>query len=595
MPESRSAAARQRRTATDGSTPPNRSGHGRPAAGSAGAARSVLPVDAALSRLSSAGLALSVLRTALLAIGVVAVGRTFAGAFGPAGAASAVTPLVVVTVVFVGVVVVQWLGECAQDAAERRLQISVRERLFTRLEGSGRADDRLPAEGDFADLATADAAKYATYRAEFHGSILAALLAPVVVLVVIAVAVDPVLAGCLAALVVLVTSAVGAFQRLTRRSMGGWRRREASLAVTFLQGLQGLRTLALFGAGDRYLQRLARSAEQQRAEVMRLLAVNQLLILVLDGLFYAGVLAGSALLAVWRLRAGNIDVTEGAVVVLLAVVMSTPLDVVGKFFYLRAQGQRAENRLARVIGSAGAQPRPATRDAPGLPADDALLRLADAGLVTPDGRRLAQGLRLDIRRGDRWAVTGRSGAGKSTLLGVLAGRRDPGSGRIERAPGLRIVEVVQNPVILSGTVRENLALGLGRLPDVSGSDSVAPADAADDTACWRALELAGLSETVRERSAGLDSTLGERGAGLSGGQRQRLAVARALMQPVDVLLLDEPTSGLDRQTGRRLVETLADLPDQIAVVCVTHDPQAFARRMRTLRLATDGMHDVEAR
>ncbi|KAB1663672.1 ATP-binding cassette domain-containing protein [Pseudoclavibacter sp. CFCC 13611] len=560
-----------------------------------GAVREALPVAAGPNRLSRAGLALSVARTVLLAVGVVALGRTLATAFGPDGTAAAAHLFLVTAVAFAGVVIVQFLGEAAQDAAERQLQTEVRESLLRRLGGPADADDRLPAEGDFADLATADAAKYATYRAEFHGSILAALLSPVIVLVVIALAVDPVLAGCLAALVVLVTAAVGAFQRVTRKSMGGWRRREASLAVTFLQGLQGLRTLALFGAGDRYLQRLARSAEQQRTEVMRLLAVNQLLILVLDGLFYAGVLAGSALLAVWRLRSGAIDVTEAAVVVLLAVVMSAPLDVVGKFFYLRAQGQRAEGRLARVIGVGGGDSRHETaRRAPTAPSDGSVLRIEQGTLVTPDGRELAQGLQVDIRRGDRRAIMGPSGVGKSTLLGVIAGRRELGGGTLERLPGLRTVEVVQNPVILSGTVRENLALGLGAEADQSatGDDS---SDAVDDAACWRALELAGLSTTIGERLGGLDAALGERGTGLSGGQRQRLAVARALMQPVDVLLLDEPTSGLDRQTGERLVDTLADLPEHMAVVCVTHDPAAFARRMTTSRLTTDGLHDERSR
>lgn len=525
--------------------------------------------------MSRAGLGLGVARTLALGIGVLALGGLVDAPADPA------RPVLAAAVALVAAVACEVAGRMLQDAARRRIARDLRLRLL-----ADPASQALPEEGDVADLAVDGAVSHATYRAEFRGGILAALVAPLVVLALVALAVDGPLAGWLLVCLVAAVLLVGGLQRLTARSTGGWRHREASLAITFLQSLQGLRTLALFGAGERRLTRLARAAERQRAEIMRLLAVNQTLILLLDAGFYAAVLAAGTGLAMARSRVGAITPGQGVAVVLLTVVMSAPLDVIGKFFYLRAQGRRAGQALA----AAGVAQTPATpADAAARPwgAGSAhpgpiLARLDQATVATPEGRVRLAPVDLILQQGDRIAISGPSGIGKSTLLALLAGRLQPTAGRVERAPGLVTRTVVQNPVILSGTVRDNLLLGLA--PGAEEEEDF-------DTRVERALAAVRLDGLIRDRG-GLDLPLGERGAGLSGGQRHRLALARALLTDPDLLLIDEPTSGLDGAVADEIVDTIAGLPDRLTVIVVTHDPARFGRRMPLCRLDAHGLHDV---
>lgn len=163
------------------------------------------------------------------------------------------------------------------------------------------------------------------------------------------------------------------------------------------------------------------------------------------------------------------------------------------------------------------------------------------------------------------AIHGRSGAGKSTLLEILAGLRTPTQGWVE-LNGQRIIhkqELVgriayagQQPAVFPDTVRANVAFGL-------------PPESIDDDAVWRALARAHLDDVVRALPGRLDHRMGFAQT-LSGGQIQRLALARALYMDCDYLLLDEPTAALDAETELQLLDTLKELSGTTGVVVVSH-------------------------
>jgi subfamily B ATP-binding cassette protein MsbA len=173
------------------------------------------------------------------------------------------------------------------------------------------------------------------------------------------------------------------------------------------------------------------------------------------------------------------------------------------------------------------------------------------------------------------ALVGRSGSGKTTAMDILARLCDPETGRILidgrdlrdfsiASYRRRVAVVSQSETLLDMTVRENVCLGLKQ--------------SLDDAEIWEILARAHADDFVRGFPAGLDTQLGDRGCRMSGGQRQRLAFARALAGRPEILILDEPTSALDSQSESAIAQTLAELEGKVTVIVVAH-------RLTTIRTA----------
>lgn len=174
---------------------------------------------------------------------------------------------------------------------------------------------------------------------------------------------------------------------------------------------------------------------------------------------------------------------------------------------------------------------------------------------------------LELPAGSSLALVGPSGAGKSTLADTILGVIEPDKGQVrigEVAPTVAIARwpgavayVPQDVAITNGNVRDNVALGL-------------PREAIDDDRVWDALERAHLATLLRETRNGLDTIVGEHGLKFSGGQRQRLGVARALYTRPRILVLDEATSALDAETEQAIGETLRELEGAVTTVTIAH-------------------------
>jgi ATP-binding cassette, subfamily C, bacterial CydC len=226
-------------------------------------------------------------------------------------------------------------------------------------------------------------------------------------------------------------------------------------------------------------------------------------------------------------------------------------------------------------------PSPQPAPGPGVPEvtfDRAALRYA-AGLP-----RALDGVSLDLRPGARLAITGSSGAGKSSLVNALLRYWPLEEGSL-RLGDFDVTDLAQADVraasaladqrahLFAGTLRSNLVLGR---PDASDEDVAA------------ALEAAGLSNWVSALPLGLDTPVGEDGVQLSGGERRRLAVARAVLAPGPVLVLDEPTSGLDPELADSVLDGVlgAAAASGRSVLLITHRPAEAARCESTLALET---------
>lgn len=216
-----------------------------------------------------------------------------------------------------------------------------------------------------------------------------------------------------------------------------------------------------------------------------------------------------------------------------------------------------------------------------------------AASVTIDGnvsKVLISDISLTVKKGEFLAIVGPSGAGKSSALRLCSGLIEPSSGVVE-VLGLpvqahldeirqRTSYVPQTPYLFTGTVRENLTLGV---EDATEEEMIQAAQAA----------LA--HEFILQMDGGYDALIGERGGTLSGGQKQRLALARAIIRRPEILLLDESTSALDMRTEREVIHSLLEALPDVTLIFVSHRMTAIDRAARIIvmeqgRLVEEGTH-----
>jgi ATP-binding cassette subfamily C protein CydCD len=279
-----------------------------------------------------------------------------------------------------------------------------------------------------------------------------------------------------------------------------------------------------------------------------------------------------------------------AVLALAPLALLEPLTAIGAARRNRLAWRDARARVEAVLAEpVAADPAPADRVAAPAPVRELATERLTAGW--PGRPAVLEDLDLVATAGSGWlVVTGPSGSGKSTLLSVLMASLRPASGEYVLGDGRRPVPVdrltradvqaaiawcPQDAHVFGASLRANLALARPR-GELTGP--------AGEQAMRRALTDAGLDGLLAALPDGLDTPLGAGGTSLSGGERRRLAVARALLADRDVVLLDEPTAHLDPPTAAALV---ADLRRALAgrlVVCVTHDPAVADERDSALVL-----------
>ncbi|WP_019961114.1 thiol reductant ABC exporter subunit CydD [Woodsholea maritima] len=342
------------------------------------------------------------------------------------------------------------------------------------------------------------------------------------------------------------------------------------LAGRFQDRLGALETLNAFNAAAREREGLAQGAEDFRLRTMKVLRLAFLSSAILE--FFAAlsvaataVYVGFSLLGEWPLAAGTggegMTLAKGAFLLIIAPEFFMPLRRFSAAYHDRADAEAA----ASVLYPLFAQDEAEERGAPHTPLTlhtAPSLRFHSVGSVYSDGRRGLDNLSFDVPAGSITALWGPSGVGKSTALKLLLGYAPLSEGVIEidgqRLNGTLVGQAAwmgQRPRLFHGSLEDNIAL----------FDPGLNAQRRDEAA-----RIAGVMDFLPQLEAGFETALGEQGSGLSGGQGQRIALARAIALDKKLVLLDEPTAHLDSDSEARFLAALKPAMAGRTVLIATH-------------------------
>ncbi|WP_281654749.1 thiol reductant ABC exporter subunit CydD [Eggerthella sinensis] len=333
----------------------------------------------------------------------------------------------------------------------------------------------------------------------------------------------------------------------------------------FIDSLRGIDTLKLFGRGKAHGTSIYEVSERFREATMKTLRVATLSSTVLD-LFSTFSLAAVAIMLGFRLVDGTLVLFPALLVLILVPEYFKPVRDFASDYHASLDGKNALITIQQLIGQRDEDaPARANEAVPAWDAD-ARLDVRDLGFSYPDAAVLHD-VSFSVQGFRKVGIVGTSGAGKSTLVNLLGGFAAPTEGALvvngEDAGTLgcaawqkQVVYIPQNPYLFHATLRENIAF-------------YAPDAAEDDIE--RAVRVMGLEDVVAELPDGLDTLIGEGARALSGGQAQRIALARALLDPSRrILLFDEPTAHLDIETELELKERMLPLMEGRLVFFATH-------------------------
>ena len=470
-----------------------------------------------------------------------------------------------------------WGGEAAAGAVAGRIKEDLRADLYAHIVALGPAYTRGERSGELVNTAVKGIEELDAYFRQYLPQLFLALLVPLAMFV----AVLPV--DVLSAVVLLITAPLIPFFMIliglyaTQRSRAQWRAL-SRMSAHFLDALQGLPTLKLFGRSRAEIERIRAISDRFRDTTMSVLRVAFLSALVLELVSTISV----AIVAVeigLRLLYARITFADAFFVLVVAPEFYLPLRLLGTRFHAGMSGFAAAERIFAVLETP-LPPAPAdTLET--LPAQVTSLRFEDVAYAYDAGERPAlNGVSFAIQPGEKVALVGPSGAGKSTIVQLLLRFVDPTGGQItvDGVPlalipaalwRAQIAWVPQRPHLFQATIADNIRLGR---PDAPLEDVVRAAEQAHADAFTRALPQ------------GYATPIGERGARLSGGQAQRIALARAFLKDAPLLLLDEPTANLDVETESLLQDAMARLMRDRTTLIVAHRLPTVANADRIIVL-----------
>ena len=357
----------------------------------------------------------------------------------------------------------------------------------------------------------------------------------------------------------LIPLSIVAVQKIAKRLLSKYWGVYTNLGDTFLENIQGLTTLKVYQADERKNVEMNEKAEEFRRITMKVLTMQLNSVSVMDIVAYAGSAVG-VVIAIIQVKNGTITLPQAFLIIMLAADFFLPLRLLGSFFHVAMNGMAASDKLFKLLDT--------KEDEHGAEIPENLdgdIEIKDLSFSYDNEKTVLNDISATFKKHELISIVGESGCGKSTLASLLCGTTKGYSGSItiggveikdidEKTLMNNITAVNFNSYIFAGTVRENMLIA-----DKSASDEK----------MIEALKMVNLWSFLSEQD-GLDTKLNQQGSNFSGGQRQRLAIARALLHNTPIYVFDEVTSNIDAESENDIMAVIHNMAKIKTVILISH-------------------------
>lgn len=459
-----------------------------------------------------------------------------------------------------------WLRERMGFKAGQALRLHLRQQIIEKLLAVGPMSIQQKTTGSWANLILEQVENLHNFYARYLPQQFLSLIIPILILCIVFPinwAAGFILFATLPLLPIFMALAGIKAVEANQRNIGVLSR----MSGQFLDKLRGLETIRLFGQAEKQAEQIYQSTEEFRLSTMDVLKMAFLSSAVLE--FFTAI--SIAVMAVYfgftflgELDFGSYGVAVGLFTgffcLMLAPEFYQPLRELGVFYHDKAAAIAAADNIEAFLNEEVLSRQTSQKDFKNQPL---VIQAKDCVVLSAQGKRLTQPLNFDICEKQHIALVGQSGAGKSSLMNMLLGFL-PYEGSVT-INGIELRElnliqwreklawVGQNPQLIRGSLKENILLGNYEV---------------SEQALTQALSLSKADEFVYR--LGLEHQVQDSNVGISGGQVQRIAIARALLRNYELLMLDEPTASLDLQSEQQVLQALQHLSQQHTTLMITH-------------------------
>ena len=435
----------------------------------------------------------------------------------------------------------------------------LREKIYNKLLRLGASYRDHVSTAEIVQVSTEGVEQLETYFGKYLPQLFYSLLAPVTLFIVlcrVSLKASVVLLVC----VPLIPISIVVVQKIAKKLLNKYWSVYTGLGDSFLENLMGLTTLKIYQADGQKADEMDAESQRFRKITMKVLTMQLNSTSVMDIVAYGGAAVGMVV-ALSEFANGALSVSGTLSIILLASEFFLPLRLLGSFFHIAMNGMAASDKIFRILDMEEPE------EGGSVLSDGALdIEFADVHFsYGSGGREILKGINLSLPAGHFISLVGESGCGKSTIAGILSGRNKGYAGSVtiggmelsdinETDLMKHVVLVRHNSYLFAGTVADNLRM--------------AKRDATDEE-MWNVLEKVNLKDFI-ESEDGLDTVIQEKAGNLSGGQSQRLGIARALLADAPVYIFDEATSNIDADSEEIIMNVIHEMAQTRTILLISH-------------------------